>query len=107
MGPRKLAKLREDLLSARRSPQKARDLEAIAKALGRTKARRGKEPNWINLHFPLHPPVSIPHHGGRDIPPGTRRSILDQLNDDLLAWESELENEDKESEDEADDDEAS
>jgi hypothetical protein len=35
-------------------------------------------------------PLSIPRHGGRDLSVGTQRSILDQLEDDVLAWEVRL-----------------
>jgi len=35
-------------------------------------------------------PLSIPHHGGRDLAPGTRNSILNVLEADVLAWEERL-----------------
>lgn len=98
MTPKKLSKLRGQLVAARRSQQSARDLEALAKALGRRQAKRGKEPNWVNPNFPDLHPVSIPHHGGKDIPQGTKNSILDQLEDDLLAWDEEIESSDEDEE---------
>ena len=73
----------------RRNPQKARDLERIAKQLGREKENRGKEPVWVNPSLGVLP-LSIPHHGGQDLPIGTRNSILNVLETDLLAWEERL-----------------
>jgi len=73
----------------RRNPQKARDLERIAKQLGREKENRGKEPVWVNPSLGVFP-LSIPHHGGQDLPIGTRNSILNVLETDLLAWEERL-----------------
>lgn len=34
--------------------------------------------------------LSIPHHGGRDLPIGTKMSILDQLEDDIQRWTEKL-----------------
>jgi hypothetical protein len=52
---------------------------------------------WESTEFDDLFVLSIPHHGGRDLAPGTKKSILDQLEDDLLAWEERLgEDEDKE-----------
>lgn len=73
----------------RRSPQKAAALQSLAKRLGRTKADRGKEPTWVSP-FPLYP-LSIPDHGGgKDLANGTKNSILNQLEDDILAWDERL-----------------
>lgn len=52
--------------------------------------KRGKEPMWENIEFDELFPLSIPRHGGRDLSVGTQRSILDQLEDDVLAWEVRL-----------------
>lgn len=46
---------------------------------------------WMSEYFNL-PPLSIPHHGNRDLPNPTRNSILNQLEDDLLCWSEYLEN---------------
>ena len=89
MNEKKLEKLRGDLAAMRRSPQKARDLEQVASRLGRKKHTRGKHPMWISERFDL-PPLSIPHHGGKDLSVGTRNGILNLLEDDLLAWEEHL-----------------
>jgi hypothetical protein len=82
--------LKKEIANARRSPQKAADLERLAKSLGRKKVKRGKEPMWESTEFDELFPLSIPHHGGRDLAPGTQRSILDQLDDDILAHEEKL-----------------
>lgn len=108
MNRKRLDKVRRLLGQARRSQQKARDLEKLARMLGRKQDKRGKEPTWVHDELPVYP-LSIPHHGGRDLAPGTRNSILDVLEDDLLAWEEMLRLADDEPEDErhdGDDDEA-
>lgn len=77
----------------RRASVNARALEGIAKQLGRREDNtRGKEPVWVNPELGVFP-LSIPRHGGRDIPVGTKNSILDQLEEDILAWEERLEDE--------------
>ena len=53
--------------------------------LGRRQDRRGKEHDELSVY-----PLSIPHHGGRDLAPGTRNSILNVLEADVLAWEERL-----------------
>lgn len=90
MNRRKINKLRQELAAFRRSPQDARALENLATQLGRTRIDRGKEPVWKSKFGNLRV-VSIPHHGGRDIPVGTKNSILAQLEEDLDAWEEWLE----------------
>jgi len=86
MSKRKLEKLKRELEGLRGRPQKPAKLESLARRLGRTRVKRGSEPNWKS-EWPGVYPVSIPHHGGKDIPPGTVNSILDQLEEDLLALE--------------------
>lgn len=49
---------------------------------------------WISGEFTDLPPLSIPHHGGKDFPPGTQQSILDQLEDDIAAWAERVEQND-------------
>jgi hypothetical protein len=87
MTPKKLDKLRGEILQRRRAPQKAADLEGIARRLGRKRINRGKHPMWESQDFPKLYVLSIPDHGSKDLPVGTRNSILDQLEDDILAWE--------------------
>lgn len=73
----------------RESPQgrSAGECISFAEQLGRTKAKRGAEPNYIRVGVPaLAPPLSIPNHPG-DMRIGTLRSIVDQLLDDCDEWE--------------------
>lgn len=93
MTPERLDKLRKELAGLRRSQAKAADLESLARRLGRKKVKRGKEPTWESEEFSHLHPLSIPHHGGRDIPIGTKRNILDQLEKDLFSWEMRLDQE--------------
>lgn len=93
MTPNKLKKLRGEFAELRRAPQKALALEKLAKSLGRKKVKRGKEPNWESARFPDLPPLSIPHHGGKDLSIGVRNGLLIQLQDDIDAWENLLEDE--------------
>jgi hypothetical protein len=100
MTRKKLDKLKRELAELRRSPQRATALERLAKGLGRKLVKRGKHPMWESAEFTSLFPLAIPHHGGRDLAPGTKRSILDQLEDDVLAWEARLED-DEEDKDES------
>lgn len=96
MDRKKLQTLKRELLALRRSPQKARALERFAGKLGRKKVKRGKEPMWESAEFGELFVLSIPHHGGSgDLPHGTKMSILDQLEDDVLAWEERLDAEEE------------
>ncbi|MBV9636642.1 MAG: type II toxin-antitoxin system HicA family toxin [Methylobacteriaceae bacterium] len=52
--------------------------------------KRGKEPMWESAEFDELYVLAIPRHGNRDLAPGTKKSILDQLEDDVLAWEERL-----------------
>jgi hypothetical protein len=89
MNRRRLERITRLLEQARRSQQRARDLERLARMLGRRQDRRGKEPTWVHDELPVYP-LSIPHHGGRDLATGTRNSILNVLEADVLAWEERL-----------------
>lgn len=95
MTPSKLSKLRGELAAARRYPRTAREMESLAQRLGRKLANRGKEPCWISEVFPELRPVSSWGHRG-DLRIGTQRNIVDQLEDDLLAWEEYLEGQEDE-----------
>jgi hypothetical protein len=90
MDRRKLESLRRQVRSLRRSQPKARDLEALAVRLGRKTVNRGKEPTYESKKFFHLRPLSIPHHKGRDLPTGTKNSILSQLEEDIDAWEETL-----------------
>lgn len=89
MDEKKLGKLRAEAIRLRRVPFKADAVESLAAALGRTRANRGKHPMWVSA-FPGLFPLSIPAHGNKDIAIGTRRSILNQLEEDIAAWEEKL-----------------
>ena len=95
MTPNKLEKIKREIAAARRRMNKHRDLEEIAISLGRKRATgdqaRGKEPTYISTVFLQLRPLSIPDHSGRDIPPGTARNILGQLEEDVVSFESQLE----------------
>jgi hypothetical protein len=90
MNRKKLLKLRAELQSLRRTASPASRFERLAAQLGRKVGKGGKHPMWMSTEFPLRP-LSIPHHGGKDLPVGTRNSIIDQLEDDLACWEANLE----------------
>jgi hypothetical protein len=87
MTPEKLHKIKREIARLRRTEAKARDLEKVARQLGRKLVKRGREPMWESTAFECLFVLSIPRHGGKDLAPGTRKSILDQLEDDVLAWE--------------------
>lgn len=67
----------------------ARSFESIATSLGRKLVNRGKEPNWEKDDDDpkLMPPLSIPHHGGKDYKIGTSRSVIDSLLNDVDVWD--------------------
>ena len=90
MTPKRLAKLKGELAKLRRAPRKAAELEKLARKLGRRRVKRGGEPMWESAEFPELFVLAIPHHGGRDLAIGTQKSILDQLEEDVLAWEVRL-----------------
>ena len=90
MNRKKLKKLGQRLAELRRASPKAIALQRLAKQLGRRKVRRGKEPTWENDHFLELRPLSIPDHGGKELPSGTKHSILNQLEDDLTSWDERL-----------------
>ena len=79
----------------RRAPQKASALESLATRLGRKPVNRGKEPMWESADFPFLKPQAIPHHGGRDVSPLVRKHVLDQLQEDIFAWDNLLSEEDE------------
>ena len=94
MNRNRLRRLWAELERLRRAPQKAAALEGLARRLGRRRARGGRHPIWVSEEFDGLRPLSIPRHANRDLPPGTRHAILNQLEDDLLAWEERLLEED-------------
>jgi hypothetical protein len=89
----KLAKLKQDLAAVRRTQATAKDVERLAKRLGRRRKKRGKEPTWESEVFANLYPLTIPHHGGKDLASATKKNILAQLEQDVLAWEMHLDDE--------------
>ena len=83
----KLKRLRQRIHNLRRrlGGIKPRELEALAKALGRKRHPKGKEPTWVS-ELPGRWPFSIPNHPG-DLKKETARSILEDLEADLYALE--------------------
>ena len=92
MAPDKLERARQDIQKLRgKGGVKASKFEGLAKSLGRTKHKRGSEPTWVNPKHPDWRPLSIPHHGSKDINKHTGRSILDQLEEDIEKLEEKRE----------------
>jgi hypothetical protein len=88
MTPQKLNQLKRKFEEFRgRGGIRSSELEEFAKALGRTRHRRGKEPTWISESFSDLRPVSIPHHS-KDLNKYTAQSILDHLEYDLERLET-------------------
>lgn len=84
MPKRKFRRLRKRLeaLRGRLGNIESRELENLARALGRKPANRGKEPTYINELLPQSRPLSIPHHS-TTLKKGTAGNILDQLEKDI------------------------
>jgi hypothetical protein len=83
---KKLVKIARDIDAARKAIHSttSRDLRRIAKQLGRVKdTGRGKEPTYVSTLIDANP-ISIPHDAKGD---GTKRSILDDLEGDLVRLE--------------------
>jgi hypothetical protein len=90
MTQKRLASLRRRVQALRRSQAKARELHQLALQLGRKRVNRGKHPMYESGVFRDLWPLSIPDHKGRDMPTGTKESILNQLEEDLDAWDAAL-----------------
>jgi hypothetical protein len=98
MDRKKLNKLQRECDDCRNGQRKARDFESLAAKLGRVLVNRGKEPYWESTVFSHLPALAIPHHGGKDIPTGTKNCIIAALQRDIDAWDERLR--EKEDEDE-------
>jgi hypothetical protein len=90
MTRRQLETIRRNMQALRRSQPKAKELRGLASRLGRKRVRRGKEPTYESEAFPHLRPLAIPNHKGRDMPTGTKNSVLTQLEDDWDAWDEAL-----------------
>jgi hypothetical protein len=98
MDRKKLDRLWAALAAARRSPQKASDLEALAKMAERKEQAGGKHPMWISP-FLQHRAFPIERHGGNlDLSPHVRKVVLNHLEADAAAWEDRLEEANKDGE---------
>ncbi len=97
MNAGKLAKIKERIDAARRKSVTARDLIAIATALGRREQTgRGKEPLYVSTLLPNVFPIAIPKHGNANFKPGTKKNILNDLEGDWLKLKEQIDKEDKE-----------
>jgi hypothetical protein len=87
MDAKKLSRIRDDIAAAQRKPQTQGDLADLAGRLGRTPRKgKSKHPLWVTS-LPGCGPLSIPCGKRRDLPTGTKKSVLDQLEGDLEVWE--------------------
>jgi len=92
MNKKTLLALRKALAEAKRKPQTASDLEALARACGRRSRAGGNHPIWISDRFPSHRPLPIGRHGGNPVvPPHAKKVILNGLEEDLEAWVEQVE----------------
>jgi hypothetical protein len=89
---RQLKKLRNRLEALRNKSGNLRRnvLVNMARSLGRKPSDRGKEPTFVNPLLPHRVPISIPSHPGA-LARYTAEGIIDQLEQDLSAFEEELE----------------
>ncbi len=87
MNQKRLAKLRRDLEGLRRRGGiKSRELEGLAKRMGRERRpQRTGDPQWVNEELGWRP-LTIPSHPG-DMPRGTAGSVLNSLEEDLFQLE--------------------
>lgn len=90
MNPRKLNKLRGELVGLRRRSKSVRatELASLATRLGRSRVKRGKEPTYERSGAGWFP-LTIPSHSGT-LAVGTACSILDQLEEDIERLETEF-----------------
>jgi hypothetical protein len=90
MEPERLREISEELQRLRVSGVVGyRELESVAKQLGRT--RRGgasSHGQWVS-RFPNLRLVTISRHKG-DMTKGTKNAIINALEDDVVSWEVEI-----------------
>ena len=91
MDRKKLDRLRTELETMRGSPQRGSDVANLAIKLGRKSVNRGKEPTYESP-FDI-PVITIPNHD--PLKRGTQKSILNQLEDDFIAWEAKFDHEER------------
>jgi hypothetical protein len=88
MNRSRLRKIERELIELSHAPRgkKAGVFIALAQRLGRTRVNRGKEPTYERKIDPVFKfPLTIPNHPG-DMKPGTARSIIDALMNDVDEW---------------------
>lgn len=90
MDAKKLGKILAELDAMRRRSIRSADIKSVARALGRVEVNRGKHRMWESSQFSWLRPLSIPDHGGRDLATGTKKAILDLLEEDVAAWDAEI-----------------
>lgn len=91
MDRKKLLKIKDELDAMRRSSVTAAEVQSLARRLGRRLSTRGKHPNWVSDEFDDLYPLSIPDHGGgRDLSPGVKKVVLNNLEWDVMAWEERI-----------------
>lgn len=84
MDRKALDNLRAEIEAMRGVPQSGSAVASLAERLGRKRMNRGKEPTFES-DFNI-PPITIPMHGSRDLKKGTQHNILNQLEEDIIAW---------------------
>ncbi len=91
MNSKKLEKLRARIEKLRKKPCNisSRELENIARSLGRELNSRGKEPTWVSTLLPKSRPISIPNRA--TLKKFTAGNIMDQLENDISELEAEIE----------------
>ncbi len=94
MNKPKLRKLKKQLerMRNRSASIRSEELASFAGQVGRVMDPRGKEPTYVSEALPNSRPLSIPAHSGT-MKRYTAESILDALEQDLLAYEEMLEQE--------------
>lgn len=90
MDRKKLDKLRVEIEQMRQRALKAADVQSLATRLGRKPVKRGKHPMWESTEFKGLFALSIPDHGARDLSHGVKKIVLNQLENDILAWDERL-----------------
>jgi len=89
MDVKKLAKIKREIDSARQGAGnlRHRDLEKIAKMLGRVRSKeRTNEPTYVSTLLPDANVITIPDHS-RGINKFTAKNILNQLEEDVFKFE--------------------
>ena len=85
MNRKKLSALKRRAEEFRRKKEvKSREMERLARSIGRRPAKRGHENYWVSDILPGK--IAIPHHS-KPLTPGTKQNILNDLEGDVYVWE--------------------